>query len=631
MTAIDGGDGHMKLRVLSEQLQFFFEQTKDAVVGHMLLGLAIVALLYDEPVDRTALVAWAGVVLLVAIARLAIYRGFPETMTDPGDAETWARRFLVVSLVSGGTFGALPVLFLDPSRLEVTAWILLILAGLSGGALGTLSAYGPAFRTYILAATLPLIAVLVEAWRLDLTIVAGLCVVMVVYFIRFSRRFETSLVDRIRRDLENVDLADRLYRQGEILRSVMRSIPNAVAVIDAEGRLLYHNEQLRRTFDLPETLFDGALTSASFNAFRRERGDFDHIGSDERRQQADAWQRLTQPGEAFGYERTLRDGRILRIENNPLAGGGWVRSWIDITEIKRAEADAERKSALLQLTLDNIDQGLSLIDRDGYQVMANRRYCELLNLPESYTSRRIALADIIREQEERGELDELAPGLRERLDLWESGALAVETIAYERRQRDGRWLFVSCRRLPDGRHLRTYTDVTERKLAERQATERRELLETTLQNIDQGVILRDANDDILMFNERLAELLSVPVALYRNNASSDALSAYHDAQGFVIDPNVNERIREWGLRKRAGLPVERLEYQRQSVDGRCLHVVFQPLSDGREIRTFSDVTTIKAAEQEVIEKTRFLEAVLGAMEQGFLVTDAADRVVLWNL
>ena len=112
-----------------------------------------------------------------------------------------------------------------------------------------------------------------------------------------------------------------------------------------------------------------------FNQFRRYRGDFDHLESCEFDAQIKAWDRLKTTAGAFGYMRTTKTQRILRVENHPMPGGGWVRSWIDSTETVRAERETARKSALLQLTLDNIDQGLSVVSADGIQVLANRRYC----------------------------------------------------------------------------------------------------------------------------------------------------------------------------------------------------------------------------------------------------------------
>ncbi len=630
MAVIDETDGRHEARLLAEQLRVFFGQTRDAVFGHSLVAAAIVALLYFEPVDQRVLVAWGVLAAAVAVVRLAIYRSFPKEFRDSAQTRRWARKFEVISLVSGGTFGILPVLFLDPSRFEAMAYILLILAGLAGGALGTLSTYSPAFRNYILASVAPLVGVLLFHAQLDLAIIAVLFATMAAYFVRFARRFEFDLVAEIKGRLENVDLAERMTRQRDVLRSVMQSIPDAIAVVDPRGRFVYQNDQFQTLFDIPEPLMANGITSESFNAYRLARGDFDHIDLATYEKQLAHWKRLTGPGEAFGYERKLHDGRVLRIDNHPMADGGWVRSWTDVTEQKLAVEATNRWSELMQLTLDHIDQGLSFIDANGDQVLCNRRFCTLLGLPQEYMSRTVPLRQIIADQQARGDLDGISEEDSSLIDQWERGETPSDRIVYERRQSDGRWLLVSANRLPNGGHVRTFTDITTRKQAELNAADRRVVLEATLASIDQGVIMRDAEDNILVYNERLSELLDIPAEMYAKNTPSEALIDYHIAKESLQDLPAARMADEWNARRRAGLPVERFEYQRPGPNGIWLHVVFQPLPDGRDMRTFTDITAIKAAEEELQEKTRFLEAVLGTMEQGILVTDTEGRISLWN-
>jgi len=617
-------------RVLNEQLRIFFGQTKDAIFGHLVVGIGVFVLLHNHAINHSLLYAWGVLLVAVAGARIAIYHRFPKAPGPEFQPQRWARRFRMISYASGGTFGLLPILFLDNEHFVVTAWILLIMAGLAGGALGTLSSYAPAFRAYIMSATLPLVSVLMVHLDLELTVIAVLFAIMALYFDRFARRFESELVQEIEARLDKADLANRLSVQGEALRSVMRSIPNAIAVVDPEGQFLYTNDKFRSLFAVPDGLLDAGMNHTAFNTFRSERGDFDHLDAEAFRQQRDNWDRLWRSTEAFDYERTLRSGRVLRVENHPMQEGGWVRSWIDITERKQAEEERLRKSEQLQLTLDNIDQGLSVVDRHGNQVMANRRYCEMLGLPEEMASRTVPLTEVVAQLNELGELGGMSPDLVAFMDRWEAGLDPTPRVVYERQQASGNWLLVMCRRLPDGGHVRTFTDITERKQAERTAEVRRELLEFTLENIEQGVVMRDAEDNILLYNNRLSELLDVPAEMYAANASSEEMSAFHDRQGVLADAEARTKTQEWFRARKAGEPVERLEYQRPGPNGRWIHVVYQPLPQGREIRTFSDISSIKAYEHELQDQTRFLETVLGEMEQGVLVTDADHRLAIWN-
>ena len=54
--------------------------------------------------------------------------------------------------------------------------------------------------------------------------------------------------------------------------------------------------------------------------------------------------------------------------------------------LRRSEARLKRQTSLLQSTLENIGEGLSVFDRQGWLVAWNSRFCELLDLPPDLTA-----------------------------------------------------------------------------------------------------------------------------------------------------------------------------------------------------------------------------------------------------
>jgi diguanylate cyclase (GGDEF)-like protein/PAS domain S-box-containing protein len=48
------------------------------------------------------------------------------------------------------------------------------------------------------------------------------------------------------------------------------------------------------------------------------------------------------------------DGRALRVNDQPMAGGGWVATFEDITEQRRVESDRDRNRQLLELIIENV-------------------------------------------------------------------------------------------------------------------------------------------------------------------------------------------------------------------------------------------------------------------------------------
>ncbi|HEX2510548.1 MAG TPA: PAS-domain containing protein, partial [Microvirga sp.] len=77
-----------------------------------------------------------------------------------------------------------------------------------------------------------------------------------------------------------------------------------------------------------------------------------------------------------------------------LASGGWL-----VAFVRRQE----RMAATLTATLDAMDQGLVMVDRQGIVQVHNRRVAELLDLPENLLRSRPSMDQIRAYQIEQGD------------------------------------------------------------------------------------------------------------------------------------------------------------------------------------------------------------------------------------
>ncbi|HNW02462.1 MAG TPA: EAL domain-containing protein [Burkholderiaceae bacterium] len=138
-----------------------------------------------------------------------------------------------------------------------------------------------------------------------------------------------------------------------------------------------------------------------------------------------------------------------------------------ITERKRLDAQLQKaseqlahKSAQLQLTLDNMSQGISLMEPNGRMSIYNRKAIELLDLPESLLAGGPSLVEVLQFQRDRGDfkdaLDLVSPGTKD-IILHGQGDMQ-ET--YVRKTRAGKLIEVKSNPIPDGSMVRTYTDVS---------------------------------------------------------------------------------------------------------------------------------------------------------------------------
>ena len=147
---------------------------------------------------------------------------------------------------------------------------------------------------------------------------------------------------------------------------------------------------------------------------------------------------------------------------------------VDITVLKRQQSRlqlAERraresesllrlKSALLETTLERMEQGIMMVSAEGIVEVCNDRVLHLLDLPRDLMASRPPFSEVVAYQWTQAEFsrtaDELLPMMRPN-----SGIEGIQR--YDRERPDGRVIEVSIVPIEGGGVVRTYTDITDRK------------------------------------------------------------------------------------------------------------------------------------------------------------------------
>jgi signal transduction histidine kinase len=144
--------------------------------------------------------------------------------------------------------------------------------------------------------------------------------------------------------------------------------------------------------------------------------------------------------------------------------GGLVLTYNDVTERKRREDVIAENSALLGATLDNMDQGLIVIDAGHRAKLWNNRLVEMFELPPDVMRVGRPFAEILRYFiESAGTLaEQVEARLAERLIELEGEPVAL----LDRYRPDGRVIERRRRVMPFGGSVITYGDVTARKRGE---------------------------------------------------------------------------------------------------------------------------------------------------------------------
>ncbi|WP_292290969.1 PAS domain S-box protein, partial [Mesorhizobium sp.] len=180
-------------------------------------------------------------------------------------------------------------------------------------------------------------------------------------------------------------------------------------------------------------------------------------------------------GVAGSRQLPLNDGRTLIASLAPLAGGKRLISYVDVTDMKDREAEAEDARKNLATVLESLPAGVIIYDRDDRFVFANRKLQETLPAlkpvwqPGRSFREALALGHSVGYFRQSGdpEIDSLYE--RDR-DGWFDAMLAhyrLPNSSYERRNPDGRWYQVYDMRTEDGTFIGVRVDISDIKSREK--------------------------------------------------------------------------------------------------------------------------------------------------------------------
>jgi len=178
--------------------------------------------------------------------------------------------------------------------------------------------------------------------------------------------------------------------------------------------------------------------------------------------------------------------------------------------------DAQAVELLIQIEagLDNIDQGISVFDKDLQLVFANKRLGELLDVPQHLLTRGTAFEALIRYNSEHGEY---GPGdVQEQVEERIRVAREFRAHTVERVRPNGRVIRVSGAPLAKGGFATIYTDITQqrhyeielqRRIEEQTRDLRRseERLRLIANEVPAGIAYLDQDEVFQFVNRRFAQ------------------------------------------------------------------------------------------------------------------------------
>lgn len=227
--------------------------------------------------------------------------------------------------------------------------------------------------------------------------------------------------------LDETSQAVRFNRQ--LTEATLENIAQGVSVVDASQRLIGWNSRYVELMDYPEGMVHVGESVADLIRYNAEQGRF---GDGDIDQAVNKRLGYLRQGSAYSYQSTFLDGKVIEIRGQPMADGGFVTTYTDITEFKSAEnALVEAKELLEQRVADRTaeleDTMLALRDAKAEAEDANASKTKFLaaaahDLLQPLNAAKLFAALL---NEHRGEMTDEQSTLVARV---ESGLLSVEDL-----------------------------------------------------------------------------------------------------------------------------------------------------------------------------------------------------------
>ncbi|MFC3852100.1 PAS-domain containing protein [Salinispirillum marinum] len=204
-----------------------------------------------------------------------------------------------------------------------------------------------------------------------------------------------------------------------------------------------------------------------------------------------------------------------------------VGKTLDVAEVVNLFGESSRIMAfnqkLLQTTIENLDQGVSVIDRHLRLVAWNQRYLQMFHYPKGFLYVGRPIADVVRYNAERGEC---GPGsidshVARRIAYLEQGS----AHRFVRERMNGMVLEMKGNPLPGGGFVTTFNDITEFVATQNALTEAKEHLEERVtqrtEELEKEIARRKAIEADLVLATQEAEEANASKSRFLAFASHD--------------------------------------------------------------------------------------------------------------
>jgi PAS domain S-box-containing protein len=274
-----------------------------------------------------------------------------------------------------------------------------------------------------------------------------------------------------------------------------------------------------------------------------------------------------------------------------------------------AELEADQRATTAQRHLldafQALSNGIALFDRDDRMIICNAAYRQFTGLDEQTLKPGISYEQILRTRIAQNLLplppeETVETFITRRMEQHRNPRGPIERL-----RANGRWSLISEQRLVDGGYVLVAYDITAAKERERDLAEKTQLLQSTLENMGEGISVYDANLRMVSWNEKLIEIVGLPRSMYKVGTPFEDIVRFSAERGEYGPGDIEEMIRE---RISASTMAKPHRNARWRVNGRYVELRRNPMPGGGFVTVYSDLTESKRAEDALRDAKEAAEA-----------------------
>jgi diguanylate cyclase (GGDEF)-like protein len=394
-------------------------------------------------------------------------------------------------------------------------------------------------------------------------------------------------------ETENDDLRTLLALHAIALGAMSHGL----CLLDAEGRVALFNRRLMEIFGLSSEIL---CVGMSFRALLElgvvrghyTRGAFGKTWGD--------CKKSFEQSKPFVLRERFANGNLVRSHFRPVAAGGWIVIYDELSENSFATRGLNRQIDCLYQALNHMSQGLCVFDANERLLFCNEQYLTIYGFDRAVVRPGISYREILDYAVKQGKHANLES--EESYDRCIALVRAQRPTSHRLHLSDGQVVETTFRHIADGGWVAVHEDVTLRIREQIALHERNLLLDATLENMAHGLCAYDSELRLIFANRAYLEIYGLGADDAKPGVTLLDLMRASIGRGIHVAGVTAEQM--FADYKRRLIECQESALYRELADGRVIAVRHRPMINGGWVGTYEDITERRRYEAHIARLAR---------------------------